>query len=1122
MSRRWPFHGPRKRKLYRLALGGFLSLGYLSLAAAGTNFVDALNAAVRPVPSSWGGTILGTRGGTASDPRSAELADRLRAAMTRWSTASGSSAGMGQGVAGAQQEAMERLRVRVGAGVEVHLRPGQQTVMQIRGGILEPAVSGAGIGLSAVGYPSRAGETARRFLREYRSLFRLEDPDAELALESEEQDELGRWHVRFGQRFEGLPVWPAGLAVHLDRAGNVDLVDGAYVPTPGVATSPVVEADAAVGRAKGSVPGGEASQAKDPMLVVYAPLHGVARLAWKTEVTLGFTKVWDVLVDALDGQVLNRLTRVCDANVLTSAVDLEGVSRPLNVWSAAGKFYLADTTKPSFNAAFDPIANPRGVITIFDAREATEQELRTVFMIESANVGQWLPDGVSAAYNFGETYDYFLERHGRNSLDGQGGNVQAAVRVAQMDNAFWNGNQGMMFFGNVQPYPAALDVVGHELAHGVTQHTADLIYELQPGALNESFSDIFGEMVEARTVGQPDWKMGTKLDRVFRDMRDPGSIQVSGLNRPYPSKMSEYVDLPNRDDADHGGVHINSSIFNHGFYLLAEGLPGAIGMVDAEKIFYRCLSQHLQKQSQFVDARLGCIAAAEALFGVGSNQAIKTAAAFDAVEIFATPPTPPPPQLPPVTGPDSTLLIAYDPFFDEIALGRRETALGDPSGGVLLVDSVKIARPSVAGDGSFAVFVDASNDLGFVETANPDALEFLGLPGRVHSVAMSPDGVQFAFVLRDPTTGEPDNRITVLNLVDETERTFDLLVPVLDGNPADLVLYADSMVFTSDGRQLLYDAVSEIRFGDGTPVQRWSIYRIDLTTETTTVLVPPLEGYNTGNPNLGRAGNRYLTFDATELDSRVTAIVNLDLFTGDLGIVGTVGDGLGYPCFSGDESAVIYVIEDPTAFWNGYSLARQTLSADRLEPVGQPVTWLPDALLGVTYRRGTFTDSNAPPSVSFTAPANGASFDPGSTITLSATATDADGISRVEFYDGANKIGEDATSPYAFIWSNVSAGNYRLLARATDTHGGSSDSATVQITVGQAQAIQVAAARLASQSLRITVTAAPGSYAVEESTNLTQWSNAFTLTVGAAGTGTVDDNRPPPVVGGRFYRVRLN
>ncbi|MCL4180788.1 MAG: hypothetical protein KJ072_23950, partial [Verrucomicrobia bacterium] len=331
---------------------------------------------------------------------------------------------------------------------------------------------------------------------------------------------------------------------------------------------------------------------------------------------------------------------------------------------------------------------------------------------------------------------------------------------------------------------------------------------------------------------------------------------------------------------------------------------------------------------------------------------------------------------------------------------------------------------------------------------------------------------------------------------------------------------ADSMVFTSDGGQLLYDAVSEIRFGNGLPVRRWSIFRIDLRTEATTVLVPPLEGYDTGNPNLGRAGNRYLTFDAVEIASGLAGVVNLDLFTGDLEVVGTVGQGLGYPCFSGDEGAVVFATEDPSAFWTGHSLAIQQLSADRLSPVGPVSLWLPDAWLGVVYRRGTFAVSNAPPAVTLTAPAPGATFTPGSTITLSASATDADGIARVEFYDGATRLGEDVTSPYSFVWSSVPAGSYRLLARATDTHGGSGDSAAVQIVVGQAQPITVGATRLANQAVRITVNASPGDYAIEESTSLTQWTTAFTLTVGAGGTASVDDARPPVSAGRLFYRVR--
>lgn len=1108
-----------KRHLFWWSLG--VALVTVCVHAAETNFVSAFKAAVSPTPSFWGRPTVGTRTVSTIDPRSTVISERLRGMLLGRTAARAVASPSYDPVAGVQRDAIARLENVAGAGLKVQLRPGNGTVMQIRGGILERAVGGAGAGLAAVGFQPGRSDTARRFLRNNRALFRLGDPDAELKLVSEEQDELGRWHLRFEQRFNGVPVWPAGLAVHLDAAGNVDLVDGAYAPTPaGLGTEPIIKAIQAAELARRITTEGGNPVTSEPELVVYAPLQGEPRLAWLLEVSAGFTQAWQVMVDATDGRVLNRINRVCEANVVTASVDLEGISRNLNVWSGTGSFYLADTTKSSYDPNFDPIADPRGVITIYDAREVTEAELTTVYIVESANVGQWLPDGVSAAYNFAETFDYFLDRHQRNSLDGQGGNIRAAVRVAQMDNAFWNGNQQMMFFGNVRPYPAALDVVGHELAHGVTEHTANLIYELQPGALNESFSDIFGEMVEARTDGQPDWKIGTKLGEAFRDMKDPGSIQIGGLNRPYPSRMSEYVQLPNRSDADYGGVHINSSIINHCFYLLAEGLPDAIGMIDAERIFYRCLTQHLQKQSQFVDARLGCITSAEELFGVDSPQALKTAEAFDAVEILATPPTPPPPPLPPVAGVDSVLFVSFDPDFFEVALGRRETALGDPDLGVWMVDAVGLARPAVSGDGSFAVFVDASNDLAFVDTENPDQIEYLGLPGLVHSVAMSPDVSQFAFVLRDQVTGNPENQITVLDLASGLDRTFTLLVPVLDGNPADLVLYADAMVFTSDGQQLVYDAVSAIRFGDEEPVERWSLFRIDLATETATVLVPPLEGFNTGNPNLGRAGNRYLTFDAFGLASGLTFIVNLDLFTGDSDIVGSVGAGSGYPCFTGDESAVIYAFEDPLALWTGYSLARQELSADRLSPVGEPTLWLEDAWLGVLYRRGAFTGTNTPPTVSLTSPAAGATFPPGSIITLNVTASDADGVARVEFYDGATKLGEDVTSPYSFEWTNVVAGNYRLFARATDAHGGSADSAAVEIAVGQALPILIGAARLANQAIRITVNAAPGNYAVEASTTLTGWTTAFTLTIGPEGVGTVDDNRPPPAEDRMFYRVR--
>ena len=129
---------------------------------------------------------------------------------------------------------------------------------------------------------------------------------------------------------------------------------------------------------------------------------------------------------------------------------------------------------------------------------------------------------------------------------------------------------------------------------------------------------------------------------------------------------------------DSGGVHINSAIINQAYFQLVQGIPGALGLRDSERIFYRALTLHLTKNGQFLDARLAAIQSADEIFGAGSNQSQKTAKAFDTVEILASTPAPPPPTVPPVSGADSVVLVYRD---GPLLLGRREAALGDPSQG---------------------------------------------------------------------------------------------------------------------------------------------------------------------------------------------------------------------------------------------------------------------------------------------------------------------------------------------------------------------------------------------------------------------------------------------------------
>ncbi len=211
------------------------------------------------------------------------------------------------------------------------------------------------------------------------------------------------------------------------------------------------------------------------------------------------------------------------------------------------------------------------------------------------------------------------------------------------------------------------------MTHGVTEKTAGLVYQDQPGALNEAMSDIFGENVEFFTFGGPDWHKGVRLlERPLQNYANCRAVEyLPGV--PHPQRMSEFV----RTGEDNGGVHGNSCLINHAYYLLAAGFPNSIGIRDAKRIFYRALTRYLLRNSQFVDARL----AATDLCSPASTQAQRTAEAFDAVEIFDGETTPPPPPFPPVPGPDALRFVFYDAGQDEFFLGRREAGLGDPHPG---------------------------------------------------------------------------------------------------------------------------------------------------------------------------------------------------------------------------------------------------------------------------------------------------------------------------------------------------------------------------------------------------------------------------------------------------------
>jgi Zn-dependent metalloprotease len=230
----------------------------------------------------------------------------------------------------------------------------------------------------------------------------------------------------------------------------------------------------------------------------------------------------------------------------------------------------------------------------------------------------------------GTVYDLYFEKFERDSLDGQGMPLVATVHHRRnFNNAFWNGSQMAYGDGDGEIFRTFIEltVVGHEMSHGVVQFSGGLVYQGQPGALNESFADVFGSMTrqfaEGTDVYAADWLIGKGIlgpgisGEALRSMRMPGTAYSDALlgQDPQPYHMDFYV---NTQD-DNGGVHINSGIPNHAFYLYCM-LLGGMAWEAPGRVWYRALQQLNNPYASFADWAIETMQAAIALFAVGSRE----------------------------------------------------------------------------------------------------------------------------------------------------------------------------------------------------------------------------------------------------------------------------------------------------------------------------------------------------------------------------------------------------------------------------------------------------------------------------------------------------------------------
>jgi Zn-dependent metalloprotease len=340
----------------------------------------------------------------------------------------------------------------------------------------------------------------------------------------------------------------------------------------------------------------------------------------------------EVYIDAINGEVLwseNKIHHVDEVG--TAVTGYSGTQTMTSDNTGGGVYRLQETGRGN------------GVRT-FNCNEGTSYGAATDFTNNSAtwNLGGVNKFATDAHWGAEMTYDYYLNEHGRNSIDNNGFRLDSYVHYDQnYGNAFWDGQRMTYGDGSSGNAPfTALDIAGHEITHGLTTFTADLVYQGESGALNESFSDIFGVSVEyiARPA-QANWVMGEDLGGTgIRNMANPNS-----KGDPDTYFGTNWADL---GGGDNGGVHTNSGVQNFWYVLLVDGGSGtndngdtysvnALGLDLAADIAFRNLTVYLTTNSNYADARFFSIQSTIDLFGGCTPQVESVTNAWYAVGVGA-------------------------------------------------------------------------------------------------------------------------------------------------------------------------------------------------------------------------------------------------------------------------------------------------------------------------------------------------------------------------------------------------------------------------------------------------------------------------------------------------------
>ncbi|MFF4412600.1 M4 family metallopeptidase [Streptosporangium sp. NPDC001559] len=452
--------------------------------------------------------------------------------------------------------------------------------------------------------------------------------------------------VRFEQRYQGIRVFGANYLVQMTKEGNAHRVTGAggrFLTELSVSTTPKFPERLALDVARSRTAartGGEkeALTAVSGGLVVVPTGEGL--LAWRVTVTGTDARrqlplLTDVYVNAGNGAPLFASDRIrtavessAEGHVATTGTTVRGATVPINAYQRAdGKYELRDRTR--WNGTV-------GEVVTYDAQKRDVSRFQGSLPADTPIVASDTPTftgttteigAVDAHWGANQVYEYY-RRLGRDGLDGKGGSMLSVVNVTSSGrpyiNAFWDGTKMVYGGGGDQYYSlaSALDVVGHEMTHGVVEHTANLVYFGQSGAMNEGIADYFGNAIqgdaegidpadpEAGLLGETLCRTGTPRQCALRDLND-GRVAAD-----------DYVGSTGRIDS--AGVHLNSTIFSGALWDIREKLGAR-----ADKVVLKALSEYMTPLDDFSDGRRAVLAAA-VRSRLGARDLLTIARAFDA------------------------------------------------------------------------------------------------------------------------------------------------------------------------------------------------------------------------------------------------------------------------------------------------------------------------------------------------------------------------------------------------------------------------------------------------------------------------------------------------------------